>query len=257
MPPITLATPGIRLLGSMPFQKASSAQGSGRTHGMPLAIVLTRSFHEVEGATKTNRVEEFSMLTNVKPAGSKQNPRDRLMEAAFTLFCQNGINAVGVDAIVEKAGTAKTTLYKLFGSKYGLVEEVLNAEGKAWRDWFMSAIESAGPSAREKLGAIFPVLSQWFREESFYGCPFINAVGEHDKSNDRIRSLALNHKRQVLAYIRSLSEEAGAADPGLLTHEIALLIDGAIVAAMVTRDASVANAGSSALSKLLEAHVGR
>jgi AcrR family transcriptional regulator len=195
------------------------------------------------------------MLTNVKPAGSKQNPRDRLMEAAFTLFCQNGINAVGVDAIVEKAGTAKTTLYKLFGSKYGLVEEVLNAEGRAWRDWFMGAIESSGPSARAKLGAIFPVLSQWFREETFYGCPFINAVGEHDKSNDRIRSLALNHKRQVLAYIRSLSEEAGAADPDLLTHEIALLIDGAIVAAMVTRDATVANTGGSALFKLLESHI--
>jgi AcrR family transcriptional regulator len=176
------------------------------------------------------------------------------MEAAYTLFCQNGINAVGVDAIVEKAGTAKTTLYKLFGSKYGLVEEVLNAEGKAWRDWFVEAIEASGQSARTRLEAIFPVLSQWFRDESFYGCPFINAVGEHGNSNDRLRSLALAHKRQVLAYIRSLSAEAGAADPDLLTHEIALLIDGAIVAAMVTRDASVTSIANSALRKLLESH---
>jgi AcrR family transcriptional regulator len=176
------------------------------------------------------------------------------MEAAFALFCHHGINAVGVDAIVEKAGTAKTTLYKLFGSKYGLVEEVLNTEGAAWRDWFITTTQRAGPSARAKLGAIFPALSEWFREERFYGCPFINAVGEHGKANDRIRALTLDHKRQVLAYIRSLCAEAGAADPETLTHEIALLIDGAIVAAMVTRDAAVANTGDSALARLLESH---
>ncbi len=195
------------------------------------------------------------MLTNGIRVQGKQNPRERLIEAATELFCQYGINAVGVDAIVEKAGTAKTTLYKLFGSKYGLVEEVLNAEGKAWRDWFIASTESAGPAAHARLSAIFPVLAEWFREERFYGCPFINAVAEHDKSDDKIRWLALNHKRQVLAYIRSLSEETGASDPDLLTHEIALLMDGAIVAAMVTKDAGVANIADSALRKLLESQI--
>jgi hypothetical protein len=61
----------------------------------------------------------------------------------------------------------------------------------------------------------------------------------------------------VLAYIHSLSAEAGAADPDSLTHEIALLIDGAIVAAMVTRDAAVANVAGSALSRLLNSHIAR
>jgi AcrR family transcriptional regulator len=173
------------------------------------------------------------------------------MEAAFTLFCQHGINAVGVDAIVDKAGTAKTTLYKLFGSKYGLVEAVLNAEGAAWRDWFVTSVESSGTSARAKLEAIFPVLAKWFKEHSFYGCPFINAVGEHDKSNDRLRALALDHKRQVLSYIRGLAEEAGAKEPDALTHHIALLMDGAIVAAMVTKDAGVAAYADAALKTLL------
>jgi AcrR family transcriptional regulator len=197
------------------------------------------------------------MLMNARPAGAKQGPKEKLIEAAYTLFCQHGINAVGVDAIIEKAGTAKTTLYKLFGSKYGLVEEVLNTEGAAWRGWFVAAIENAGPSARAKLSAIFPALAEWFADEHFYGCPFINAVGEHGQANDRLRALALNHKREVLAYIRSLSAKAGAADPDLLTHEIGLLIDGAIVAAMVTRDPAAANIANSALSRLLDSHIAR
>ena len=180
-------------------------------------------------------------------------PREKLMAAATALFCQRGITAVGVDAIVEKAGTAKTTLYKLFGSKEQLVEEVLEAEGRAWREWFVKSTSKAGSNAHERLLSIFPVLGQWFRQQRFYGCPFINAVAEHDKSSDRLRGLALRHKREVLAYITALGVEAKVPDPESLTHEIALLMDGAIVAAMITKDASVADVAQTALRKLISA----
>lgn len=178
-------------------------------------------------------------------------PRGRLITAATLLFCQRGINAVGVDAIVESAGTAKTTLYKLFGSKENLVEAVLEAEGAAWRDWFTGAVDRAGSTPRERLAAIFPVLAQWFRQKRFYGCPFINAVAEHDKSSDRLRVMALGHKRQVLAYIRDLGIGAGLKDPDRLTHEIAILMDGAIVAAMITKDPAVADIAQKALAVLI------
>lgn len=187
-----------------------------------------------------------------RPAAD-QSPRDRLLAAATTLFCQRGINAVGVDAIVEQAGTAKTTLYKLFGSKEQLVEEVLEQEGASWRDWFMSATTKAGGNSRERLLAIFPVLAVWFRQKRFYGCPFINAVAEHDKTSDRLRKLALQHKLQVLDYVRGLAADAGAADPDRLTHEIALLMDGAIVAAMITKNPGVADVAQNALARLIEA----
>ncbi len=65
------------------------------------------------------------------------SPRERLIESAKALFCRYGINSVGIDTIIEQAGTAKTTLYKLFGSKDGLVEAVLDREGQAWRSWFL------------------------------------------------------------------------------------------------------------------------
>ena len=40
----------------------------------------------------------------------------------------------------------------------------------------------------------------------------------------------------VLAHIEKLAGEMGAAEPQVLAHQLALLIDGAIVAAMVSRD---------------------
>ena len=57
--------------------------------------------------------------------------RGRLLSAATQLFCKNGINTTGIDAIINEAGTAKTTLYKLFGSKANLVHVVLETRGNA------------------------------------------------------------------------------------------------------------------------------
>jgi hypothetical protein len=51
----------------------------------------------------------------------------------------------------------------------------------------------------------------------------------------------MRHKKVVLAHIEKLAEEMGAADPEVLAHQLALLMDGAIVAAMVSRDPSVAD----------------
>jgi AcrR family transcriptional regulator len=182
--------------------------------------------------------------------GEDESARGRLLGAATRLFCKNGINATGIDAIIHEAGTAKTTLYKLFGSKTNLVHVVLETEGKQWREWFIAAIESGGGNAQTKLTRIFPALKQWFGQERFYGCPFINAVGEHDKDQKQFRAIALRHKKVVLAHIESLASEMGAADPEMLAHQLGLLMDGAIVAAMVSRDPGVADMAGLAADSL-------
>src|SRR6266545_2622784 len=103
--------------------------------------------------------------SNLPAAPPTMSPRDRLIEAATRLFCRYGVNSVGVDAIVDAAGTAKTTLYKVFGSKDGLVEAVLEREGRAWRAWFVAEIDGPGGSAVERLARIGPALRQWFSRD--------------------------------------------------------------------------------------------
>src|SRR5216684_50200 len=183
-------------------------------------------------------------------AGDEESARGRLLNAATHLFCKNGINATGIDAIIDEAGTAKTTLYKLFGSKTNLVHAVLESEGRQWREWFIGAIEAGGGDPQTKLTRIFPALKRWFGEERFYGCPFINAVGEHDKDAKQFRAIALRHKKVVLAHIEKLAGEMGAVEPQSLAHQLALLIDGAIVAAMVSRDPGVADIAGLAAGSL-------
>jgi AcrR family transcriptional regulator len=186
----------------------------------------------------------------VSAAGDEESARGRLLNAATHLFCKNGINATGIDAIIDEAGTAKTTLYKLFGSKTNLVHAVLESEGRQWREWFIGAIEAGGGDPQTKLARIFPALKRWFGEERFYGCPFINAVGEHDKDAKQFRAIAMRHKKVVLAHIEKLAGEMGAVEPESLAHQLALLIDGAIVAAMVSRDPGVADTAAIAAGNL-------
>jgi len=187
-----------------------------------------------------------------RAAGDDESARGRLLSAATHLFCKNGINATGIDAIIDEAGTAKTTLYKLFGSKTNLVHAVLENEGKQWREWFIGAMEAGGGDAQTKLTRIFPALKSWFGEERFYGCPFINAVGEHDKDQKQFRNIAMRHKKVVLAHIEKLASEIGAVEPEMLAHQLALLIDGAIVAAMVSRNPEVADTAALAAGSLFE-----
>src|ERR1700737_4241915 len=130
-------------------------------------------------------VSKKQAVAAARAAGDEESARGRLLNAATHLFCKNGINATGIDAIISEAGTAKTTLYKLFGSKTNLVHAVLESEGKQWREWFIGAIEAGGGDPQTKLARIFPALKKWFGEERFYGCPFINAVPENDKDQKR------------------------------------------------------------------------
>jgi AcrR family transcriptional regulator len=178
-------------------------------------------------------------------------PRERLLDAARDLFCLHGINATGVDAIVARAGTAKTTLYKIFGSKQQLVEAFLDREGQSWRSWFFASVDALPGSACDRLVGIFDVLRAWFAREDFAGCPFINAVGEHDKADERLRALALRHKAAVDAYLEELAQAAGLGDPCGLIGELGILIDGAIVAAMVSRRPEVAAAAKRAFAAVL------
>src|SRR6202047_5352581 len=183
-------------------------------------------------------------------AGDEESARGRLLSAATHLFCKDGINATGIDAIINEAGTAKTTLYKLFGSKTNLVHAVLESEGKQWREWFIGAIEAGGGDPPTEIARVFPALKSWCGEERFYGCPFINAVAEHDKDQKQFRNIAMRHKKVVLAHIEKLAGEMGAAEPEVLAHQLALLIDGAIVAAMVSGNPAVADTAGLAAGSL-------
>ena len=55
----------------------------------------------------------------------------------------------------------------------------------------------------------------------------------------------------MLGHIEKLAGEMGATEPAVLAHQLGLLMDGAIVAAMVTRDPGVADTAGLTAGPLL------
>src|ERR1700733_14875094 len=56
----------------------------------------------------------------------KRSPRERLLDAANELFYAEGVQSVGIDRVIERAGVAKASLYSTFGSKEELVRAYLD-----------------------------------------------------------------------------------------------------------------------------------
>ncbi len=54
--------------------------------------------------------------------------RQKILDCAMQLFASRGYDAAGVQEIVENAGVTKPTLYHYFGSKRGLLEELLSTK---------------------------------------------------------------------------------------------------------------------------------
>ncbi|MDZ4791438.1 MAG: TetR/AcrR family transcriptional regulator [Hyphomicrobiales bacterium] len=188
---------------------------------------------------------------------AEPSARDQILESATALFCRYGINAIGIDSIVEATGISKTTLYNTFGSKEALIHDVLTKVGEDWRDDLFATIDAQSGSAQAKLLAIFDRLEEWFADPDYFGCPFINAVGEHDKFDDAIRNIALTHKKLVLSKVIMLATDAGISDPIGAAHQIAVIIDGAIVAALITRDPLIARAAKQAAKAVVEIQLNR
>ncbi len=188
-------------------------------------------------------VQEFCALDGSGwsfAARPPKNARDRIMSAASFLFCNHGFTATGIDTIIARAGTAKATLYHHFSSKEDLIAAVLEAEGTTWREWFFGCLAEVKGPARTRMLAVFDVLELWFSDPGFYGCPFINAVAEFDTGNDAVRQAADKHKEHLITWFKANAIEMKAPDVTETARSIAILFDGAIVAAQHSRDPSFA-----------------
>jgi AcrR family transcriptional regulator len=163
--------------------------------------------------------------------------RDLLLEAAIRLFCRSGIGATSIDAVVAESGIARMTLYNHFGSKEGLVLAALQHEGSAWRAWFFTRLAEIGGKAEDRLIGVFDILAEWFERDDYFGCAFMNAILEARNQDEALLSITHAHKTQVLDQLRALAAAAGAPEPDDVAQQIDLLMDGAIVKALIKRSA--------------------
>lgn len=166
--------------------------------------------------------------------------RDHLIDTALRLFSRNGYHATGIDLILEEAGVAKKTLYSYFKSKEELIVEVLKKYDLQFRSAVRQKVSEAAHEPTERLLSIFDIAHDWFSDKHFYGCMFINAIGEYSESDSTIRNACKSFKRSMRDYIYELCSEAGLSDPDRVADELSLLLEGSIVTAQVSSNPKAA-----------------
>ena len=109
---------------------------------------------------------------NDRPADAPgESGRDRIRRAAYELFSRSGVRAVGVDAVIARAGIAKMTLYRNFRSKNDLILDFLARREELWTNqWLIAEVRRRADQPADRLLAVFDVFSDWFGREDFEGC---------------------------------------------------------------------------------------
>lgn len=161
---------------------------------------------------------------------SKSQKRDEMIKSAYDIFYKNGFHATGVDAIVDRTGVSKRTLYKHFTSKEGLIIAAVNYYHKITYGAITDYIEqSAVDKPADKALMIFDFLKELVDAGNIDGCFAMNAKTEYAHKAAEIESACDVHTNSLIELIEKYFLQAKIKESKLLSIQIIMLFEGAIL----------------------------
>jgi AcrR family transcriptional regulator len=178
----------------------------------------------------------------------RPSARERLLAASNELFYRDGVHSTGIDAVIERAGVAKGSLYYIFGGKDELVAAYLRGRHEAWRQR-VEAVQADIDDPDLKILAIFDAIADYVSLPEFRGCPFNNAAAEAPAGQSQ--ELAIKEYRDWLRQsFRQLAGDTGAADSEALADALIVLYDGALATANTAEPARAAAMTAKRIARL-------
>jgi AcrR family transcriptional regulator len=177
--------------------------------------------------------------------------RDRLLATADRLFYADGIRAVGIDRVIAEAGVAKATLYAHFPSKDDLILAVLQHREAVVVAFFAEATARHRRRVKDPLRAFFAALKEWFASPGFRGCAFQNAAVELADPTHPGTAFVRGHKERFHGTLAGLVREAVGPAGEAVNPAVAVLVEGAIVTALIDRSPAAADVARDAAARLL------
>jgi len=180
--------------------------------------------------------------------------RARIIEAASQLFYREGIGGVSVDAVAERAGVTKRTVYNHFTSKDELVAAYLDGRDQPNLVLMARWFREADGQLADKVAAIFAQLAQAARHPKWRGCAFLRTIAElASMPGHPAVKIGARHKRAFEAWLTETFRAAGPPQPSELARHVVVLLDGAFAASLTHRDADYIEAAGRAARVLVAA----
>lgn len=178
-------------------------------------------------------------------AGLKRSDlKAHIARVAARLFAEEGIHAVGVDRIADRAHVTKRTLYHHYPSKDELIAASLRVAS-------IVIFPKEGDPIAKILGA-FEMLGAFLADTNYRGCPYIFYTAELVDRRHPARAIVERRIAQRRAWFRDLAAQAGVCDPQTLAEQLDVLFDGALAAGAKRADVQPARAALGAARTLID-----
>lgn len=168
--------------------------------------------------------------------------RSRILETAYDLFYRQGVQATGINQVIDEAGVAKATFYTHFPSKDDLAVAYLRERAARELGHIKDALQ-ARRTPYERYISLMQDFAPWVEEANFRGCAFANIAAELADAADPIRREVKYHADAFRAIIRDVVEDLVASDRKYedvdvesVTESYYLVARGAISASQLYRD---------------------
>lgn len=177
---------------------------------------------------------------------------ERLLTTACALFYREGIQAVGVQRLIDEAGVAKASFYTHFRSKDDLVAAYLDRNGAAWRAKVQAEVLDPDLDPRARLRRMLDVQTAWIESEQFRGCPFQKVGSELSELAATARQVTERHRHWQQRLYHDLVGAAGIRPVEPVAGALLVLFDGAAATALVDRNPAAASDARWAADRILD-----
>lgn len=185
-------------------------------------------------------------------AGTGQDTRRRILEAAYELFYRKGFARVGVDVVAEAAGVTKRTLYYHFDSKDELLAAVLHFHHDLALERIRRWSGRLSGDVDALLDMLFSDLAHWAARPRWEGAGFTRIVMElADLPGHPARVIARGHKTAVESWLARELAARGIAGAEERARQIMLLLEGCLSLMLIHADKAYAKSAAQAAKRLI------
>lgn len=191
------------------------------------------------------------------PAARRNDTRDRMIRTAVVLLQENGASSVTVDAVLERSGAPRGSVYHHFpGGRSEMIEAAVQYASEFSRAQFDAIAETGDP-----VGAISAMCGAWIdqlqRTDFKNGCPIVAVAIENDDrlvDAEVVVQATFSSWRTTYAGLLRRSGVPAKRSKSLANIVVAAL-EGAIVLARADQDAAPLRAVRAELTELIRAAV--
>lgn len=127
----------------------------------------------------------------------KQFNKDKVLEAASSIFRQKGYNGTSIDEILKATGLSRSSLYDSFQDKHNLYLQALEFYRKA-SDNSLEQLNNRSLNGLEKIEHTFrEVINHLIDHPNDNGCLMVNAAAEMSKQCEKTSQVVCNNKESV------------------------------------------------------------